>query len=107
MGHAHEKSAKMMVETKKNTIPNQGHSDLRARPLLVGHAPNRSTSNSRHLDENEARDIPARTPGICESISGEDGGYVTPVECAGDSRPYQPVLRQDSTIDNGLKPVVR
>ena len=54
------------------------------------------------LDEEEARDILREAPGIIVIDKREDGGYVTPVEAAGDYATFVSRIRQDSTVDNGL-----
>src|SRR3546814_3278257 len=41
-------------------------------------------------------------PGIMLVDKREDGGYVTPVECVGDSATYISRVREDSTVENGL-----
>ena len=33
----------------------------------------------------------------------EDGGYVTPIECVGDYATYVSRVREDPTVDNGLR----
>lgn len=32
----------------------------------------------------------------------ENGGYITPVECAGEDATYISRIREDSTVENGL-----
>ena len=54
------------------------------------------------LDEDEARDILREAPGVMVIDKRDDGGYVTPIECAGDYATFISRLRQDSTIENGL-----
>ena len=91
---------KMMVETKKIVDPKIKVTATCVRvPVFVGHA---ESINIEHLDENEARDILREAPGIMVIDKREDGGYVTPVECAGDFATFISRIRQDSTIDNGL-----
>jgi len=94
---------KMMVETKKIVDPKIKVTATCVRvPVFVGHAESINIEIEEHLDENEARDILREAPGIMVIDKREDGGYVTPVECAGDFATFISRIRQDSTIDNGL-----
>tara|TARA_R100001369_G_scaffold10153_1_gene23059 strand:+ start:8103 stop:9125 length:1023 start_codon:yes stop_codon:yes gene_type:complete len=94
---------KMMVETKKIIDPKIKVTATCVRvPVFVGHAESINIEFEDHLDENEARDILREAPGIMVIDKREDGGYVTPVECAGDFATFISRIRQDSTIDNGL-----
>jgi len=94
---------KMMVETKKIVDPKIKVTATCVRvPVFVGHAESINIEFEEHLDEKEARDILREAPGIMVIDKREDGGYVTPVECAGDFATFISRIRQDSTIDNGL-----
>lgn len=94
---------KMMVETKKIVDPKIKVTATCVRvPVFVGHAESINIEFEEHLDENEARDILREAPGIMVIDKREDGGYVTPVECAGDFATFISRIRQDSTIDNGI-----
>ena len=94
---------KMMVETKKIVDPKIKVTATCVRvPVFVGHAESINIEFEEHLDENEARDILREAPGIMVIDKREDGGYVTPVECACDFATFISRIRQDSTIDNGL-----
>jgi aspartate-semialdehyde dehydrogenase len=94
---------KMMVETKKIVDPKIKVTATCVRvPVFVGHAESINIEFEDHLDENEARDILREAPGIMVIDKREDGGYVTPVECAGDFATFISRIRQDSTIDNGI-----
>ena len=42
------------------------------------------------------------SPGIMIVDKRENGGYMTPSECAGDYATFISRIRQDSTIENGL-----
>jgi len=94
---------KMVVETKKIVDPKIKVTATCVRvPVFVGHAESINIEFEDHLDENEARDILREAPGIMVIDKREDGGYVTPVECAGDFATFISRIRQDSTIDNGI-----
>ena len=94
---------KMMVETKKIVDSKIKVTATCVRvPVFVGHAESINIEFEDHLDENEARDILREAPGVMVIDKREDGGYVTPIECAGDFATFISRIRQDSTIDNGL-----
>ncbi len=79
------------------------HSDKPLRvPVFVGHSEAINIEFEDFLDEDEARDILREAPGIMVIDKRDDGGYVTPIECAGDYATFISRLRQDSTIENGL-----
>src|SRR5690606_25012407 len=54
------------------------------------------------ITADEARAILSEAPGCLVIDKREDGGYITPVECAGEDATYISRIREDSTIDNGL-----
>ena len=94
---------KMMVETKKIVDPSIKVTATCVRvPVFVGHAEAVNIETEDFLDEDEARDILRESPGIMVIDKREDGGYVSPIECAGDYATFISRLRQDPTIDNGL-----
>jgi aspartate-semialdehyde dehydrogenase len=94
---------KMMVETKKIIDPKiKVHATCVRVPVFVGHSEAINVEFEEFLDEDEARDILRRAPGILVVDKREDGGYVTPIECVGDYATFVSRIRQDPTIDNGL-----
>jgi len=94
---------KMMVETKKIIDPKIKVTATCVRvPVFVGHSESINIEFEDHLDEDEARDILREAPGVMVIDKREPGGYVTPIECAGDFATFISRIRQDSTIDNGL-----
>ena len=94
---------KMVAETKKIVDPSIKLTATCVRvPVFVGHGEAINVEFEDHLDEDEARDILREAPGLMVVDKREDGGYVTPVECAGDFATFISRIRQDSTIDNGL-----
>ncbi len=93
----------MVAETKKIIDPKIKVTATCVRvPVFVGHSEAVNIETEDFLDEDEARDILREAPGIMVIDKREDGGYVTPVESAGDYATFISRLRQDSTIDNGL-----
>ncbi|SHE29519.1 aspartate semialdehyde dehydrogenase [Ruegeria intermedia] len=94
---------KMVAETKKIVDPSIKLTATCVRvPVFVGHSEAINIEFEEFLDEDEARDILREAPGLMVIDKREDGGYVTPVECAGDFATFISRIRQDSTVENGL-----
>ncbi len=94
---------KLMVETKKILDPKIKLTATAVRvPVFVGHSEAVNIEFEKPLSPEEARKILREAPGIMVVDKREDGGYVTPVECAGDFATFVSRIRADSTIDNGL-----
>ena len=94
---------KMVAETKKimDTKIKVTATCVRV-PVFVGHSESINIEFEDFLDEDEARDILREAPGIMVIDKREDGGYVTPIECVGDSATFISRIRQDVTVENGL-----
>ena len=54
------------------------------------------------ITADEARDILREAPGCLVIDKHEDGGYVTPLETAGEDATYISRIREDQTLENGL-----
>lgn len=94
---------KMVAETKKILDPKVKVSATCVRvPVFVGHAESINLEFEKELGAQQAQDILREAPGIMLVDKREDGGYVTPVECAGDSATYISRVRDDPTVENGL-----
>ncbi len=94
---------KMVVETKKILDPKVKVVATCVRvPVFVGHAEAIHLELENELSAEQAQDILREAPGVMLVDKREDGGYVTPVECAGDGATYISRVREDSTVDNGL-----
>jgi len=94
---------KMVVETRKIVDPSIKVTATCVRvPVFVGHSEAVNIEFEEFLDEDEARDILREAPGIMVIDKREAGGYVSPIECAGDFATFISRIRQDSTIENGL-----
>ena len=94
---------KMVVETKKILGKSVKVTATCVRvPVFVGHSESINIEFEEFLDEDEARDILREAPGIMVIDKRENGGYVTPVECAGDFATFISRIRQDVTVENGL-----
>ncbi|MTH99139.1 aspartate-semialdehyde dehydrogenase [Roseibium sp. RKSG952] len=94
---------KMVVETKKIVDPSIKVTATCVRvPVFVGHSEAVNIEFEEFLDEDEARDILREAPGIMVIDKREPGGYVSPIECAGDFATFISRIRQDSTVENGI-----
>jgi len=94
---------KMVVETKKILDPKIKLTATCVRvPVFVGHSEAVTIEFERELGAEAAMDILREAPGIMLVDKREDGGYVTPIEAAGDSATYVSRVRDDPTVDNGL-----
>ena len=94
---------KMVVETKKIIDPSIKVTATCVRvPVFVGHAESINVEFEDFLDEDEARDILRESPGVLVDDKREPGGYVTPIDAAGEDATYVSRIRQDPTVENGL-----
>lgn len=93
----------MVAETKKILDPSIKVTATCVRvPVFVGHSESINIEFEDFLDEDEARDILREAPGVLVIDKREPGGYVTPVESAGEDATYVSRIRQDQTLENGL-----
>ena len=93
----------MVVETKKIVDPAIKVTATCVRvPVFVGHSESINIEFEDFLDEDEARDILRESPGILVVDKRESGGYVTPIDAAGEHVTYVSRIRQDPTVENGL-----
>jgi aspartate-semialdehyde dehydrogenase len=94
---------KMLRETQKILEADIAISATCVRvPTFIGHAEAVNIEFHDRLNEDEARDALAGAPGIVVLDERHDGGYVTPVECAGEDATYVSRIRQDASVPNGL-----
>jgi len=94
---------KMVVETKKILDPKVKVVATCVRvPVFVGHAEAINLEFENEISAEEAQDLLREAPGLMLVDKREDGGYVTPVECAGDYATFISRVREDPTVDNGL-----
>ena len=94
---------KMTAETRKILDPNINVVAHCVRvPVFIGHAEAVFIETNKLIDEQGARDVLNSFPGIIIVDHREDGGYVTPEECAGEDGVYISRLRRDPTVKNGL-----
>ena len=94
---------KMTAETRKILDPNIKVVAHCVRvPVFIGHAEAVFIETNKPVDEQAARDVLSSFPGVIIVDHREDGGYVTPEECAGEDGVYISRLRRDPTVKNGL-----
>ncbi len=94
---------KMAAETRKILDPDIKVSATCVRSaIFVGHAEAVNMEFDRPLSEDQARAALAAAPGVVVVDRRADGGYVTPVECAGEDPVYVSRIRKDPTVENGL-----
>ncbi len=94
---------KMVVETKKILDPDIAVFATCVRvPVFIGHAESITVEFERPVTASEARDVLRHAPGIIVQDTREDGGYVTPLECAGEDATYISRIRKDPTVPHGL-----
>ncbi len=94
---------KMVVETKKILDPKIKVNATCVRvPVFVGHSEAINIEFENEISAKEAQDILREAPGVMLVDKREDGGYVTPIEAAGDGATYVSRVREDPTVDNGL-----
>ena len=94
---------KMVVETKKILDPKIKVTATCVRvPVFVGHSEAVNIEFEDEISAEDARRILREAPGIMLIDKQEDGGYVTPVEAAGDDATYVSRVREDPTVENGL-----
>ena len=94
---------KMVVETKKILDPRIKVVATCVRvPVFVGHSEAINIEFHDEISAAQAQRILREAPGVMLVDKREDGGYVTPIDCAGEDATYISRIREDSTIDNGL-----
>jgi aspartate-semialdehyde dehydrogenase len=94
---------KMVVETKKILDPNIAVFATCVRvPVFIGHGESVTVEFHDPVTAGEARACLREAPGIEVVDVREDGGYVTPLECAGEDAVFVSRIRKDPTVAHGL-----
>src|SRR3954470_1889488 len=94
---------KMVAETKKILDPKIKLVATCVRvPVFIGHSEAVNIEFENPISVEEARQILRNAPGCTVIDKHEPGGYVTPLECAGEDETYISRIRTDPTVDNGL-----
>jgi aspartate-semialdehyde dehydrogenase len=71
-------------------------------PVFVGHSEAVYIECEKPIAVEAARAALAKAPGVKVVDERKDGGYVTPLECAGTDPVYVSRIRKDATVPNGL-----
>jgi aspartate-semialdehyde dehydrogenase len=94
---------KLMVETQKILDPDIQVTATCVRvPVFVGHSESVNIEFERPITAERARAILRAAPGVLVIDKREDGGYITPIECAGEDATYVSRIRKDPTVESGL-----
>ena len=94
---------KMLAETKKILDPKIKVTATCVRvPVFVGHSEAVNIEFAKPITVEEARNVLREAPGIMVVDKREAGGYVTPVDAAGEFATYVSRIREDTTVENGL-----
>jgi aspartate-semialdehyde dehydrogenase len=94
---------KMVVETKKMLDPKIKVAATCVRvPVFIGHSESINIEFEKPISPEQARDILDKSMGCLVVDKKENGGYATPIDCAGDDATYISRIREDITVENGL-----
>ncbi|HET6183102.1 MAG TPA: aspartate-semialdehyde dehydrogenase [Acetobacteraceae bacterium] len=94
---------KMAVETRKILDPDiQVIATCVRVPVFIGHGEAVNVEFERPVSVADARAALREAPGVEVVDRREDGGYVTPLECAGEDAVFVSRIRKDPTVANGL-----
>jgi aspartate-semialdehyde dehydrogenase len=94
---------KMTVETKKILDPNIALTSTCVRvPVFVGHSESVNIEFKSEINLEKIRQCLANAPGCKVHDERKDGGYITPVESAGDFITYISRIREDKTQKNSI-----
>ena len=94
---------KMVAETKKMLDPKIKLTATCVRvPVFIGHSEAVNIEFEKPITADEARDILREAPGCQVLDKREDGGYITPLESAGEDATFISRIREDSTVEHGL-----
>ncbi len=94
---------KMVAETKKMLDPKIKVTATCVRvPVFIGHSEAINIEFENPLSADEAREILRNAPGCLVVDKQENGGYATPIDCAGEDATYISRIREDATVENGL-----
>jgi aspartate-semialdehyde dehydrogenase len=94
---------KMAVETQKILDPDIQVTATCVRvPVFVGHSESVNIEFELPVTADKARAALRAAPGVMVVDKREDGGYVSPIECAGEDAVFVSRIRKDPTVENGL-----
>jgi aspartate-semialdehyde dehydrogenase len=94
---------KMAVETQKILDPDIQLTATCVRvPVFIGHSEAVTIEFEKPITAEAARNALRAAPGVLVVDKREDGGYATPLECAGEDATYVSRIRKDPTVEHGL-----
>ncbi|MDN5928198.1 MAG: aspartate-semialdehyde dehydrogenase [Hyphomicrobiales bacterium] len=94
---------KMVAEIKKILDPKIKLTATCVRvPVFIGHSEAVNIEFEKPITADEAREILREAPGCQVVDKHEDGGYISPLESAGEDATFISRIREDQTIENGL-----
>jgi aspartate-semialdehyde dehydrogenase len=94
---------KMVVETGKILDPDIAVTATCVRvPVFLAHSESINLEFKREMTVKRAREILREAPGIMVVDKREDGGYITPIDAAGEFATYVSRIRKDETVKHGL-----
>ena len=95
---------KMVEETKKIMGDNIQVAATCVRvPVFVGHSESLNIEFEDPITAEQAREILSDAEGvILYDEIGKEGGYCTPIECAGEDAVFVSRIRKDPTVENGI-----
>ena len=94
---------KMAVETRKILDPDIKVVATCVRvPVFIGHSEAVTVEFAEPVTVEGARAALRAFPGITVMDSRDDGGYITPAECAGEDAVFVSRIRRDPTVEHGL-----
>ena len=94
---------KMVVETQKILDPAIKVFATCVRvPVFIGHGESVTVEFDNPVTAGQARACLREAPGVEVLDVREDGGYMTPLECAGEDAVYVSRIRKDPTVEHGI-----
>jgi aspartate-semialdehyde dehydrogenase len=94
---------KMTMETKKILDPSIAvHATCVRVPVFIGHGEAVNVEFEKPVTAGEARAVLREAPGVEVVDVREDGGYITPLESAGEDAVFVSRIRKDPTVEHGL-----
>jgi aspartate-semialdehyde dehydrogenase len=94
---------KMAVETRKILDPDIAvHATCVRVPVFIGHGEAVNVEFEHPVPVAEARAALRDAPGVAVVDNREDGGYITPLEAAGEDAVFVSRIRKDPTVPHGL-----
>ena len=94
---------KMAVETRKILDPDiLVHATCVRVPVFIGHSEAVNVEFHEPVSASDARSLLREAPGVVVMDTRDDGGYITPADCAGEDAVFVSRVRRDPTVEHGL-----